>query len=111
MNRCLIFSLATALWGATLYGQENPFSADAKGAYTGIKNILLRAADKMPAENYSFRTVPEVRTYGEIITHIADVQFMLCGMVKGEQKQAKAPENKTKAETVARKPGYTFRLT
>ena len=87
MNRCLILTLAAGLTGgAALYAQDNSFSADAKGAYTGIKNTLLRAADKMPAENYSFRTVPEVRTYGELLTHIADIQFMLCGMVQGEQK-------------------------
>jgi hypothetical protein len=102
VNRCLILTLAAVLaGGAALNAQEDPFSADAKGAYTGIKNTLMRAADKMPAENYSFRTVPEVRTYGEIITHIADIQFMLCGMVKGEQKQGKAPDNKTKAEASA----------
>ena len=102
MNRCLILTLAAAFsGGSALYAQDNPFSADAKGAYTGIKNILMRSADKMPAENYSFRTVPEVRTYGEILTHIADIQFMLCGMVKGEQKQGKAPENKTKADATA----------
>jgi uncharacterized damage-inducible protein DinB len=102
VNRCLILTLAAALsGGAAVYAQDNPFSADAKGAYTGIKNILLRAADKMPPENYSFRTVPEVRTYGEIITHIADIQFLLCGVAKGEQKQGKAPDNKTKAEATA----------
>jgi uncharacterized damage-inducible protein DinB len=102
VNRCLILTLAAGLTGgAALYAQDNPFSADTKGAYTGIKNTLLRAADKMPAENYSFRTVPEVRTYGELLTHIADIQFMLCGMVQGEQKQGKAPENKTKAEATA----------
>ena len=102
MSPCLIFAFAGVLSvGGALYAQDNSFSADAKGAYTGIKNILMRAADKMPAENYSFRTVPEVRTYGEIITHIADIQFMLCGMVKGEQKQGKAPENKTKTEATA----------
>jgi len=102
VNRCLILTLAAALaGGAALNAQENPFSGEAKQGYNGIKNTLLRAADKMPAENYSFRTVPEVRTYGEIITHIADIQFMLCGMAKGEQKQGKAPENKTKAEAGA----------
>lgn len=102
MNRYVILTLAAALaGGAALDAQDNPFSADAKQGYTGIKNTLLRAADKMPAENYSFRTVAEVRTYGEIITHIADIQFMLCGMAKGEPKQGKAPENKTKAEASA----------
>jgi uncharacterized damage-inducible protein DinB len=96
-------SLTLALLGiaAGLYAQNNPFSADAKQAYTGIKNTLTRAADKMPEENYSFRTVPAVRTYGEMVAHIADIQFLLCGMVKGEQKQGKAPADKTKAETIA----------
>lgn len=102
MNRCLILALAAGLaGGAALSAQDNPFSADTKGAYTGIKTTLLRAADKMPADNYSFRTVAEVRTYGELLTHIADIQFMLCGMLQGEQKQGKAPENKTKAEATA----------
>lgn len=102
MNRLCIFTLAAALSGAAaMYAQDNPFSADAKGAYNGIKNTLLRAAEKMPEENYSFRTVPEVRTYGEMITHVADVQFMLCGMASGEQKQGKAPAEKTKAAASA----------
>lgn len=102
MNRFCIVPLVAALSGAAaMYAQDNPFSADAKGAYNGIKNTLLRAADKMPDENYSFRTVPEVRTYGEMITHVADVQFMLCGMASGEQKQGKAPAEKTKAAASA----------
>ena len=89
------------LGAASLYAQGNPFSGDAKQAYTGIKNTLTRAAEKMPEENYSFKTVPEVRTYGEMLTHVADIQFMLCGMVKGEQKQGQAPANKTKAAVSA----------
>ena len=102
MNRICTLTLLVALAGsAALHAQSNPFSADAKQAYTGIKNTLMRAADKMTDENYSFKTVPEVRTYGEMITHVADVQFMLCGMAKGEQKQAKAPEMKTKAAATA----------
>jgi len=73
-----------------LKAQSNPLSADAKGDYTSIKNILLKSADKMPEENYSFRTTPQVRTYGEMIAHIADVQTILCATVKGEQKKGTA---------------------
>jgi hypothetical protein len=102
VNRICTLTLLVGLAGsAALHAQSNPFSADAKQAYTGVKNTLLRAADKMPDENYFFKTVPEVRTYGEMITHVADVQFMLCGMAKGEQKQGKAPEMKTKATATA----------
>jgi uncharacterized protein with FMN-binding domain len=102
VNRIRTLTLVAALASAAaVNGQDSPFSADAKGAYTGIKNTLLRAAEKMPDENYSFRTVPEVRTYGEMVTHVADIQFILCGMAAGEQKQGKAPENKTKAAASA----------
>ena len=102
MNRICTLTLLTTLSGAAaMHAQDNPFSADAKGAYTGIKNTLLRAAEKMPDENYSFKTVPEVRTYGEMITHVADIQFMLCGMANGQQKQGKAPAEKTKAAASA----------
>jgi len=93
--------LASLSCAALMSAQDNPFSSDLKGAYTGIKNTLMRAAEKMPEEDYSFRTVPEVRTYGEMVTHIADVQFMLCGLAKGEQKKGEAPAEKTKAAASA----------
>jgi hypothetical protein len=57
------------------YGHQN---ADA-----GIKKYLLRALEKRPDEINSFKTVPEVRTYGEMITPFADIQFMLGGLASG----------------------------
>jgi uncharacterized damage-inducible protein DinB len=102
VNRICNLALIATLSGAALvYAQDNPFSSDLKGSYNGIKNTLTRAAEKMPDENYSFRTVPEVRTYGEMVSHIADIQFMLCGLANGEQKQGKAPAEKTKAAASA----------
>ncbi len=102
MNRIRTLAVIATLSAAGLvYPQDNPFSSDLKGSYNGIKSTLMRAAEKMPDENYSFRTVPEVRTYGEMVTHIADVQFMLCGIANGEQKREKAPEQKTKAAATA----------
>ena len=100
MNRlCIVTSLV--MLGSLALKAQNPFSADAKQSYTGIKNTLLKAADKMPEANYSFRTTPEVRTYGEIIGHIADTQLLLCGMAKGEQKTGNAGTKTSKADLVA----------
>ncbi len=86
---------------ASLNAQSNPISADAKQGYTSIKNILLKSADKMPEENYTFRTTPQVRTYGEMIAHIADTQVFLCAMVKGEQKKGTAAGKTSKADLSA----------
>ena len=103
MTRIYAFMLILAFIAAvTLSAQNaNPFSAETKQSYAGIKSILTKAADKMPEENYSFKTVPAVRTYGEMIGHVADIQVMLCGLVKGEQKRGDAGNKKTKAELVA----------
>jgi hypothetical protein len=103
MNRILALTLLTAFTGTAVLAQSNanPFSADTKQSYTGIKNTLMRAADKMPEENYSFKTVPEVRTYGEMVAHVADIQMMLCGLAKGEQKKGTAEGKTKKADLVA----------
>lgn len=101
-NFCVLTLISVFAAAGALHAQ-NPFSTDTKNAYNGIKNTLTRAADEMAEANYSFSTVPgKTRTYGEIISHIADIQMMLCGLVKGEQKQADFEKTKkTKAEATA----------
>jgi hypothetical protein len=100
VNRLCIVTFLVML-GSLALNAQNPFSADAKQSYTGIKNTLLKAADKMPEADYSFRTTPAVRTYGEIIGHIADTNLLLCGMAKGEQKTGNAGTKTSKADLVA----------
>src|SRR5581483_781556 len=81
--------------------EDNPFSADARQTYAIIKTNVLKAAEKMPAEEYSFRTTSEVRTFGQMIAHIADAQIRMCGVVKGQSPTANAASKTSKAELVA----------
>jgi hypothetical protein len=76
-------------------------STDVKQDYASIKNVLLRSADKMLDMDYSFRTTPKVRTFGEMIAHIADTQTALCGVVKGEQQRGNAAGKTSKADLSA----------
>jgi hypothetical protein len=103
LSACCMFGMFLILSGAAgLRAQSNPISADAKGSYAGIKTNLLKAAAKMPEENYGFRTTPAVRTYGEMIAHVADVQMTLCAIAKGEKKPAGSAAGKTsKADLTA----------
>jgi hypothetical protein len=101
VNRISTLILAVSLLSVpVLSAQENPFSADARQTYALIKDSLLKAADKMPAEAYSFRTTPQVRTFAEMIAHVADAQLRMCGVVKGENQSANAGSKSTKAELV-----------
>ncbi len=72
---------------APVFAQSTTLSAAVKQNYNGVKNNILRGAEKMPEADYSFKPAPESRTFGEVVTHIATVQAALCGSAKGEDKK------------------------
>jgi len=80
----------------------NPLSADLKSTWNQIKGNIAKSAEKMPEENYAFKPTPEVRSYGQLIAHIADANYMICGAAKGEQKAMGIEKSKTsKADLIA----------
>jgi hypothetical protein len=79
----------------------NPLSAEVKWSYTSIKNNLTKMADKMPAEDYSFRPTPDVETFARRIAHIADANMNVCTGLNGERKPLGAASKTSKAELVA----------
>jgi uncharacterized damage-inducible protein DinB len=94
--------MALCLNATAINAQDNPFSTDARQTYALIKDSLLRAADKMPEEYYSFRTTPQVRTFGEMIAHVADGQLRMCAVVNGDNRVSASAASKTsKADLVA----------
>jgi len=102
MNRYFTVLATAAFVAAGAFAQQNPFTTGTKSLYGMIKGNLVKAAEKMPEENYSFKPTPEVRSFGEIVGHVADAQFMFCSTAKGEQKQSNAEKSKTsKADLVA----------
>lgn len=62
----------------------NPLSAFTKTVYARQKDILLRSAEKVPEENYGFKPTEAVRSYGQIIGHLADAQYIFCSKALGE---------------------------
>jgi len=76
----------------------NPLITEGKQVYTSIKNNLTKAAEKMPEDQYSFQPVPEIRTFGALVAHIADTQLSLCSAARGEQKRGSAASLKAKAD-------------
>lgn len=59
---CALF-VATAVVPAA--GQQKPpatFAAYLQGQYAYVKGNLIGSAEKMPAEHFSFRPSPDVRT-------------------------------------------------
>ncbi|HWT02022.1 MAG TPA: DinB family protein [Pyrinomonadaceae bacterium] len=83
--------------------QNSPLIAHNKSLFRGIKEILRRSAEKMPEGNYGFRPTDAVRSYGQIIGHVADAQYSFCSIVLGEKSPApKVEQTKTsKADLMA----------
>ncbi len=56
----------------------------AQNAWAGAKRNIVESADQMPEPNYSFKPVDNVRTFGEILAHVADSNYFYCARSKGE---------------------------
>jgi len=61
--------ILVAACAVPLRGQDNPLSKEAKSDYTIVKNLVIRAAEKVPEADYSFKPTPEVRSFGQLIGH------------------------------------------
>jgi len=81
----------------------NPVSTFNKIAYARIKTNLVSSAEKMPEESYNFKPTDSVRSYGQIVGHLADAQYNFCALALGETNPGlKIEETKTtKADLVA----------
>lgn len=89
MNRLSLITLTVVLaCGGALRGQSNPLTANVKADYMRVRNVVIRSADKMPEADYGFKPTPEVRTFAELIAHIADDQYNICASARGETRQA-----------------------
>jgi uncharacterized damage-inducible protein DinB len=73
----------------------NPITTSERGLYSFVSNAVIRAAEKMPEENYSFKPTPEVRSFGQLVGHEADANYMFCSLAVGEANPSKGIE-KTK---------------
>lgn len=69
----------------SLAAQDNPISAAVKANYTTIKTNLVKSAEKMPEELYSFKATEEVRSFGQLVGHVANAAYSYCAAAAGEK--------------------------
>ena len=81
----------------------NPISASEAGIYRSISGNVVRAAEEMPEENYSFKPTPDVRSFGQMVGHEADANYMFCSMATGDKNPSPGVEKTktSKADLVA----------
>ena len=97
MNRYLI---ALAVAGALRAQTVNPLSTELKTAYTRVKTNFIKAAEKMPEDQYDFKPTPDIQSFKERVAHIAVSNMGPCSALSGAPKSIDAKTLKTKADVV-----------
>jgi len=68
---------------------------------SNMQDKIMRSADKMPESKYSYRPTKDVRSFAEILNHVADISYALCSNINGEAPPATASAKSSKAEIIA----------
>jgi uncharacterized damage-inducible protein DinB len=91
------FVTAALLFAVMASAQEmpNPLTTVSKNIFTISKNDILRSADKIPENLWSYQPTKEVRTVAQMFAHVADSQYEFCG-VAAEGKSVSKDIEKTK---------------
>ena len=87
---------APAAQAAPATPPAQPLSATLKSMWDGLKLNLVQSAEKMPEADYGFQPTKEVRTFGQMIAHVANSSFSYCARGKGEDNPNKEDFEKTK---------------
>ncbi len=87
----LVASLAALGLQAQNAPSANPMSDELKGLFNQIKNNLIKAAEKMPEESYAFKPSHDVRSFGQLVGHVADAGYLFCSPGKAEADVKKSP--------------------
>jgi uncharacterized damage-inducible protein DinB len=93
MGKIIFSAFLGTLLAFALAAQTSPqapskdLSAWLRNSYATNRKFIARTAEKMPEEFYGLRpgAQPEVRTFGQLIGHLANFNYRWCSDAKGEK--------------------------
>ena len=88
--RLCLAVMCLSLFAVAQEKPANPVSDSLRSLTQRYTKILVDTASTMPAENYGFKPMPDMNSFGHVIGHIAQSNYFLCNKLTG----AAAPELK-----------------
>jgi hypothetical protein len=108
MKRVTSIGAAIVLTAASAAAQPAPpgqtsIAVNIQRAYATIKTNLTQAAANVPEADYGFKpsSMPEMRVYGALFSHIAQSQFGTCAAAKGVANPMMGRQLETELKTKA----------
>lgn len=100
MMRALVVMLSLACVSTTAAAQTTDggfgeaaspsMAAVVKSMHATIRRNLAEAAESMPADEYAFKPTPQVRSFGQLVGHVAAANFFFCSQAKAERSPSAA---------------------
>jgi uncharacterized damage-inducible protein DinB len=84
-QRALAVAVCLLILPSISFAQANPLTANAKIQLGALTGFVIRSAEKVPEDLYSFRATPDVRSMGQLFGHIADALFSMCSTAAGSK--------------------------
>jgi uncharacterized damage-inducible protein DinB len=78
---------------------DSALTAETRNVFVNVSENTLKAAREMPENLYDFTPADGVRTFRDLVAHIAGVQSTLCSNINGS-KPTKAQQNESKGAMV-----------
>jgi uncharacterized damage-inducible protein DinB len=107
----LLFALTILSVGTSLLAQTekagsttNPAVSTARMLWERPTQYITTVAEELPESTYAYRPTPEVRSFGQLIGHVAGAQYLFCAAALGEPARREDDIEKTrtrKADLVA----------
>jgi uncharacterized damage-inducible protein DinB len=104
MKRTISMAAVLTLAAVPALAQGDAMSGAVKKSWDAAKQNITESAAQMPEADYAFKPVDSVRTFGQIIAHVAGANYVFCAATTGEKPPHSEDEfeknAKTKAEIV-----------
>jgi len=85
MRKTIVLTVVTVAMTASSAAAQNPLSDSLRSGWNSVKRNIKESAELMPEANFAFKPTPDVRSFGEILTHVAGASYVFCASAKNEK--------------------------
>ena len=62
----------------------NPMARSLQRSFASVASYIVRSAEQLPEDKYSYRATPDTRTFADEIAHVVDAHYMFCSRARNE---------------------------
>lgn len=100
----MLLALAAGTAEAQTAAQPSASVGTVRDIWETLTGYITTAAEEAPDSLYAYKPTPEVRSFGQLVAHVAGAHYLICGAAMNEDGGAEnqiEEKNLSKAEIVA----------